>query len=168
MTDEEKQIEHIPTNRTKEETENTPLPAIDYDSTKVQVKLSDIHARGVFAKQDIAMKEAIEIFPLTPSSFRTKYQGDVQVLAYGFINHTCPCEECKKHGYLIYLSSGYGNMYNHQPNPNAILDLDFKNLYGTIKAIKEIKKGEEIVISYASTFLFQEGMVLNHENNPRD
>ena len=47
-------------------------------------------------------------------------------------------------------------------------DLDFKNLYGTIKSIKEIKKDEEIVISYASTFLFQEGMVLNHENSPRD
>jgi hypothetical protein len=144
------------------------MPSIDYDSTNVYVGKSEVHLRGVFAKKDMEFNTIVEVFPITPTFFRTKYQADPQILSYGFINSGCPCQECKKHGYVIYLSSGYGSMYNHQPESNARIELNYKDLYGKIIAKKPIRKDEEIFISYPSTALFHNGVVINHENSPRD
>jgi hypothetical protein len=163
MTDETK-------NETNDENEGVQyeMPNINYDSSNVYVGKSEIHLRGVFAKKDMEFNTAIEVFPITPTFFRTKYQADPQILSYGFVNDGCPCKECQKHGYVIYLSSGYGSMYNHQPESNARLELNYKDLYGKIIAKKHIRKDEEIFISYPSTALFHNGVVTNHENPPRD
>lgn len=142
---------------------------LKFDSSKVCVKFSDIHGRGVFTKQPIELNEVIEIFPLTPCVFRTNYQGDPTVIHYGFVNDNCPCEECKKHGPQIYLSSGYGNMYNHQEAEtcNARLEIDFNELYGKVIANKTIKIDEEIVIDYGPNYNFPQGKITNHEDSPR-
>jgi len=144
------------------------MPSIDYDSTNVYVGKSDVHLRGVFAKTDMELNTVAEVFPITPTFFRTKYQADPQILSYGFVNGGCPCKECQKHGYVIYLSSGYGSMYNHQPQSNARIELNYKDLYGKIITTKRIHKDEEIFITYSSTELFHNGVVTNHENSPRD
>ena len=164
MQEESNNIEQ--TIKDQQKDEKIILPDIKYDCSKVYIKLSEVHARGVFAKEDIKYNDVIEIFPITPSYYRTKYQGDAQVIAYGFVNHACHCEECKRHGYLIYISSGYGNMYNHQPDFNASYEINFQQLYGTIRAVKPIEKDEEIFINYSSTYLFQNGLVTNYENPP--
>lgn len=144
------------------------MPNINFDSSNIYVGKSDIHLRGVFAKEDMASNTTIEVFPITPTFFRTKYQADPQILSYGFINDGCPCKECAKHGYVIYLASGFGSMYNHQPEPNAKIELNYRDLYGKIIAKKSIRKDEEIFITYPSTFLFPNGVVVNHEDSPRD
>jgi hypothetical protein len=142
---------------------------ITYDNTKVYVKFSDIHGRGVFAKKPIELNEIVEIFPLTPCIFRTNYQGDPTVMHYGFVNDACSCEECQKHGPLIYLSSGYANMYNHQEpeTSNARLEINFKELYGKVIATKTTKIDEEIVIDYGPNYNFPKGKITNHEDSPR-
>lgn len=144
------------------------MPSIDYDSTNVYVGKSEVHLRGVFAKKHMEFNTVVEAFPITPTFFRTKYQADPQILSYSFINEGCPCQECKKHGYVIYLPHGYASMYNHQPESNARIELNYKDLYGKIIAKKSIHKDEEIFISYPSTALFHNGVVTNHENSPRD
>ena len=141
----------------------------DFDSEGVYVKFSDINGRGVFAKETFAMHEVLETFPLTPCVFRTNYQGDPTVIHYSFINDACHCEDCKKHGHVIYLSSGYGNMYNHQDAEtcNARLEMNYKELYGQVIATKTIKKDTEVTIYYGPTFNFPKGEVINHEDSPR-
>ena len=145
------------------------LPDIVYDNTKVYVKFSDVHGRGVFAKEPTEMHTVLEVFPITPCVFRTNYQGDPTVIHYSFINEGCPCEECKKHGPLIYLSSGYANMYNHQDGEslNARFEINFKELYGKIIATKTIKKDEEIFVNYGPNYTFPKGEITNHEDSPR-
>ena len=144
------------------------MPSIDYDSTNVYVGKSEVHLRGVFAKKDMGFNTTVEVFPITPTFFRTKYQADPQILSYSFINEGCPCQECKKHGYVIYLPHGYGSMYNHQPESNARIELNYKDLYGKVIAKKPIRQNEEIFITYPSTVLFHNGVVVNHEDHPRD
>ena len=153
------------------EQENQPqieLPNIRFDSSKVYVKFSNVHGRGVFAKEPIEAGSYIEIFPLTPASFRTKYQGDFNFVHYAFVNSACPCEECKRHGYLIYISSGFANMYNHQtpPKNNAKFIMDYKNLCGKVEALKIIKKDEEILVDYGPKFSFPDGEIINHDAPP--
>jgi len=142
---------------------------IVFDSSKVYVKFSDTHGRGVFAKQPIELGEKIEIFPITPASFRTNYQGDYTFIHYAFINDACKCEECKRHGYIVYISSGYANMYNHQVSPknNAKFHLEYKELYGYVKASRTIKVDQEIFVDYGPQFKFPEGEIINHENSPQ-
>ena len=149
--------------------ESIELPKYKFDSSKVCVKFSDIHGRGVFAKQPIDMGEEIELFPLTPSKFRTNYQGDPVVIHYGFVNDACDCDECKAHGFIIYLSSGYANMYNSQPPEkcNADFEIDFKQLYGKVIAKHTIKIDEEIVVYYGPNFNYPAGEIINHEDSPR-
>tara|TARA_B100002019_G_C21167295_1_gene546539 strand:- start:490 stop:969 length:480 start_codon:yes stop_codon:yes gene_type:complete len=148
-------------------TENTS--EINFDSSKVCVKFSDIHGRGVFAKETFDMHTVLEVFPITPCVFRTNYQGDPTVVHYSFINDACDCEECQKHGFLIHLSSGYGNMYNHQhpENCNARLEINYKELYGKVIAIKTIRMNEEITVYYGPQYNFPEGEIIQHEDSPR-
>jgi SET domain-containing protein len=145
------------------------LPDIKYDNTKVYVQFSDVHGRGVFAKNPIELHDVIETFPITPCLFRTNYQGDPTVIHYSFVNDACHCEECNKHGPLIYLSSGYANMYNHQDpeSSNARFEINFKELYGKVIANKTIKIDEEILVDYGPHYSFPKGKVTNHEDSPR-
>ena len=159
MTDEPKKQKHR---------YNTEDKIIKFDSSKVYVKFSDIHGRGVFAKEPIDMHDQIELFPITPCIFRTNYQGDPTVIHYGFINDTCDCDDCKKHGFLIHNSSGYGNMYNHQhpDSCNARYEINYKELYGQVFATKTIAMDEEITIYYGPNYNFPQGEIMNHEDSP--
>ena len=47
---------------------------------------SSVHGRGVFAAKMFNIDDILEVFPLTPMAFRTRYQGDIGVLTYSFIN----------------------------------------------------------------------------------
>lgn len=149
--------------------ENIQKPNDKFDCSKVYVQFSDVHGRGVFAKEPIDAGDVIEKFPLTPAIFRTNYQGDPVVIHYSFINDTCNTEECKKHGYMIYLSSGYSDMYNHQSaeGVNARFEINFKQLYGEVIATHTIKKDEEILVDYGPNYNFPQGEVINHEDSPR-
>ena len=150
-------------------TETNAIPDTIFTNDKVYVKFSDIHGRGVFAKKPIEGHEVIEQFPLTPSMFRTNYQGDPTVIHYSFINEACKCEECKKHGWLIYLSAGYASMYNHQDADTSVarFELNFKELYGKVIATRTIKIDEEITVYYGPNYSFPKGEVINHEDSPR-
>lgn len=141
-----------------ETTSNIDESKIVYESDKVYSKKSDIHGLGVFAKKSIKSSETIEVFPIIPLSFRTSYQGDGRVIDYSVVKQ-CDCEECKRHGYVIFLRLGYGGLYNHQDNFNAELIMDYKNLIGTCKAISNIDIDDEIVINYGINYRFPNGKI---------
>lgn len=137
-------------------TSETNLSDIVFSNLGISVKQSYIHGIGVFAEKNFHSNDIIEIFPIVPMSFRTNYQGDARVLDYGAIKF-CECDECKRHGYAIFMRFGYGSLYNHQDNNNASLYVDYNKFYGKCTAIKNIEAGEEITINYGDQYIFTEG-----------
>ncbi|CAH2716043.1 hypothetical protein BACCIP111895_03227 [Neobacillus rhizosphaerae] len=103
-------------------------------------KLSDGELnRGVFATRDIAKGELIHEAPVIPYPNREHVHIEKTLLAdYAFEygqNHTA---------FLL----GYGMLFNHSYQPNAIYEINFPNHTFDFYAYKDIKAGEEILINY--------------------
>lgn len=99
---------------------------------KVSVKKSSRHGFGVFAEGKIKSGEIIEQCYFILSSGYDESLED-----YYF---------AVKRKYAVFL--GYGSIYNHSCNPSADYSINMNKRIATIKACREIKKGEEILISY--------------------
>jgi len=99
---------------------------------KIAVKKSSRHGFGVFAEKKIKKGEKIEecYFILTRGY-------DVAFEDFYF---------AIKRKSAIFL--GYGSIYNHSDEPNANYRINTNKRITTIKANRDIKKGEEILISY--------------------
>lgn len=120
---------------------------------KIVVKLSSPEmGLGVFATEDIEEGELVERCPMIQMAWKSKYLGDPQIFNYLYSNSNCPCEDCKRHGNAMYMVLGYGMIYNHKDEPNTKWDFNFKNLIGDVTAIKPIKAGEEIFVSYGQNY----------------
>lgn len=113
---------------------------------------SGIHGRGVFALKNFKAGEIIERCPLVEMANRSKYQIDSQVYAYMYAQPPCECDECEKHGFIFHMALGYGMMYNHQDNPNALWKFNYTQLLGDVIAIKDIIAGQEIFVNYGNCY----------------
>ena len=103
---------------------------------KLELKRSKTHGYGVFAGKTFQKGEKIEecYFILT--------KGGDQVLDDFYF-------EAKGKGrYKYALLTGFGIIYNHSDEPNADYNINIRNRVTTIKAMKKIKKGDEIFITY--------------------
>lgn len=135
------------------EQQSTDQIQIDYiQPKKIIVGKSDIHFRGIFATEDIEPGEIIERCPMVPLSNRSRYQNDSQIWDYLYTQPTCPCDECKNHGFVFHMVLGYGMIYNHQDTPNTKWKFDYYNLVADVIAERPIKKGEEIFVTYGSKY----------------
>jgi SET domain-containing protein len=47
---------------------------------------------------------------------------------------------------------GYGQIYNHQDDNSAEIRFDLKNQIADIRAVKKIKKGQEIFVNYGPNY----------------
>ena len=137
----------------------------------IYVKTSSTHGFGVFAKRNINKGEILEECPVIFLADRERYQHDKQINRYAFRQSGCGCEECVTHGSQMFLLTGYGSLYNHSENPNAILqeaiepysnpedleDLEEKEgleIAGRLQFIiasEDIEKDEEIFINYSGS-----------------
>lgn len=126
------------------------LPSLEFER-KIKLGYSKIHGRGVFATEDIEPGELIERAPMVVLAHRMNYHKDPVIWSYMYTN-TCPCDECKKHGGHFLMILGYGQIYNHLDENNAHISFDLKGQVANINAIKKIKKGEEIFVSYGPKY----------------
>lgn len=138
-------------------TKNSPfkqiLENIYYQHKKIVVKLSSSEiGLGIFAIEDIEEDELVERCPMIQMSWKSKYLGDPQIFNYLYSNSNCSCDDCKRHGNSMFMVLGYGMLYNHKDEPNTKWDFNFKNLIGDVVAVKPIKAGEEIFVSYGSKY----------------
>ena len=108
---------------------------------KIVVKKSSTHGYGVFAKKTIKKGEKIEECYMIISR-----GGDKKLEDYYFD---------AKGKYALF--TGFGIIYNHSEEPNATYTLNFKNRIATIKATKNIKKGQEIFITYGEDWFESRG-----------
>ena len=123
-----------------------------YPPRKIYIGKSTIHGYGVFANELIREGEIIEETPIydlkiakaQPSSLMNDYrfnwpQGsganwDKQVLAWG-----------------------YGSLYNHSDNYNAVWNSNLENEAFRFIAIKDIQPDEEIFVYYGGVTYWEDG-----------
>ena len=124
-----------------------------YQPSNIIVKVSSPEiGLGVFATRDIKEGELVERCPMIQMAWKSNYLRDPQIFAYLYSNSKCPCEDCKRHGNSMFMVLGYGMLYNHKDEPNTKWNFNFKNLIGDVTALKPIKAGEEIFVSYGSKY----------------
>ena len=97
--------------------------------------------RGVFAGRLFQKGEIIEVCPAIPlTSDEANACGDTILDDYFFAWG----EDEEDYSILL----GYGGLYNNSSNPNATYIKRLRKLEMVFKALRDIKKGEEILIDY--------------------
>ena len=110
----------------------------------IEVGDSEIHGHGVFATRKIAKCAIIERCPYIVIDDDDVAEAN-RLQDYLF---TSPDEEGD---YLCVL--GYGMVYNHSDSPNAEWEIDDDDIrFVRFIALREIKKGEEILHSYGQEY----------------
>lgn len=97
--------------------------------------------RGVFAGQHIKKNQIIERCPVIEiPKVHMSVVSETMLITYIYYLGTL------KNKPVIVL--GYGSIYNHSENPNARYKALHKNTEVLFVAVRDIKKGEEIVVHY--------------------
>lgn len=95
--------------------------------------------RGVFATRDIKKGTLLHEAPVIPYPNDQHEHIEKTLLAdYAF-------EYGKNHSAILL---GYGMLFNHSYEPNAIYEINFENHTFEFFAFKDIKAGDEILINY--------------------
>lgn len=108
---------------------------------KIEIKrISARKGKGVFAMKNFKPGDLIEKAPvlkLTPTE--RKQAEKTEMLRYLY-----PWRSTRSAAVVW----GYGSIYNHSFDPNADWKQNFRDNTMVYKAIKPIKKGEEILVNY--------------------
>jgi SET domain-containing protein len=150
---ENKQQENI-TNQTIEIPIQQERPRVEFiQPTKIKLGYSFNKEMGigVFATKDIEPGELIERCYAVQLANRSRYQHDPQIKRYLYTNR-CECQQCVIHGSHMNMVLGYGMIYNHQDEPNTEWNFKWDKDYADVICIKPIKAGEEIYVSYGSSY----------------
>jgi hypothetical protein len=116
---------------------------------KIMVKKSRTHGYGVFACKNIQKGEVIEECYVLIVNGKDKKLEDYYFDANG------------KYALL----TGYGIIYNHSEDENAIYYINNRKKLATIKARRKIKKGDEIFISYGEKWFKDRGITPKGNEN---
>jgi len=106
--------------------------------SKIELKKSPIAGLGVFAKSDFEVGDIIEIAPI----IKVKRE-DIGGIINDYI-FTVPDEG------MTSIALGWVSLYNHSDDNNATWRVDGDSII--IICIKDIKKGEEIFVSYGEDY----------------
>jgi SET domain-containing protein len=106
----------------------------------IEVKNSKGKRRGVFAKKSFQKQEIVEICPTIPLTPRERKRCQSTVLD----DYIYPWRSTRSACVVL----GYGSIYNHSFEPNADWKQNFKRQTMVYRAVKKIKKGEEITVNY--------------------
>lgn len=110
---------------------------------KIFVKKSPTHGYGVFAAQAIKKGEKFEECYIIITR-----GGDKTLEDYYF--------DAKNRKYALF--TGYGSIYNHAEDPNADYFINISKRIATIKAKRNIRKGEEIFVTYGPEWFTSRGI----------
>jgi SET domain-containing protein len=111
---------------------------------KLLVKRSPLHGYGVFAQKKINKGELIEECYIIIS----RKGGDLVLEDFYF-------DVGGKYGVF----TGFGSIYNHSEDPNADYLISVSNKLARIKAMRDIRKGEEIFVSYGDDWFKSRDML---------
>ncbi|OGD61948.1 hypothetical protein A2160_01110 [Candidatus Beckwithbacteria bacterium RBG_13_42_9] len=107
---------------------------------KIEVKKIRDKGRAVFALKNIKPGEIIESCPIIKITPRERKKCEKTILSY----YIYPWRSTQSGSIVL----GFGSIYNHSFNPNADWKQNFKTESMVYRAIRAIKKGEEITVNY--------------------
>ena len=109
--------------------------------TGIEVKQSEIHGMGVFARHKIRKGKIIEKSPviLLNKSEREVLKSTSLFRYYFLLNN----DETP-----VAIGLGLSSLYNHSYNANAFYDIKIKKAIIVFKSVTNINAGEEITINY--------------------
>tara|TARA_Y100000114_G_C11504260_1_gene205899 strand:- start:38 stop:463 length:426 start_codon:yes stop_codon:yes gene_type:complete len=130
------------------------MDSLIYNS-KIEVKKSPIHGYGIFAKENIKKDEILEECHFIPLNYDGGYMSyyqpsNIERYIFTFPKTIKKSFNSPKEKLELVLPLGGGCIYNSSPNANADWQTDVKRRLFIYKAIKNIKKGEEICTNYES------------------
>lgn len=120
--------------------------------SKIKVGKSDLAGIGVFAIEDIKAGEIVERCPMVRMEHRSNYVHDPTINNYMYTQPKCSCNDCQNHGHYFWMVLGYGMLYNHQDVPHTEWKFNWRLKYADVVAKKDIKKGQEIFVTYGSNY----------------
>lgn len=106
----------------------------------IEVRRTAKKGRGVFALKDFKEGEIIEKCPVINITPKERKHCEKTVLNF----YIYPWRSTRSGSVVL----GYGSIYNHSFNPNADWKQNFKEENMVYRALKEIKKGEEVTVNY--------------------
>jgi SET domain-containing protein len=97
--------------------------------------------RGVFTSKKIAAGTVIEVSPVIDLTIKERKQIEgTKLYHYIFEWGTSKRQAC--------VALGYVSMYNHSFEPNCEYEQDYEARTMTVKTIRDVNKGEELMFSY--------------------
>jgi SET domain-containing protein len=106
----------------------------------VRVGTTPKKGRGVFALKGFKKGEIIENCPVI--NITPKERKSVEKTIFNF--YIYPWRSTRSGSLVL----GYGSLYNHSFDPNADWKQNFRTNSMVYKALRPIKKGEEITVNY--------------------
>ncbi len=106
----------------------------------IMVKRINNKGRGVFALKDFKKGEIVENCPVINITPKERKKCENTILAY----YIYPWRSTRSGSLVL----GFGSIYNHSYTPNADWKQNFKSETMVYRALKPIKKGEEITVNY--------------------
>lgn len=112
-----------------------------YQSPSLEVRTSNIHGYGIFARNDIPSGSLLEecTFIQIPEGVKNDY-------VFWYPRGGTPNSENIKFSHVIVF--GYGSLYNHADHANATWFTDIDRKLFLFYSQSDIKKDEEILIYY--------------------
>jgi len=116
-------------------------PELGRISASLYIAESTGRGRGVFCNSDIRKGSIIEVSPVIVMSAGDRSLLD-QTLLHDYIFLWGKNEE------QCCIALGYLSVYNHSYNSNAEYEMDYALQSISVKAVRNIRSGEEIFINY--------------------
>jgi len=103
---------------------------------------TDLKGRGIFTSEDLSEGDMIEICPIIKlNQGSLKLIDKTNIYDYYFL--------WEEEGFDACIALGYGSLYNHSSDPNALVIMDYTDDTIKIEASKNIISGDEILIDYS-------------------
>lgn len=105
---------------------------------KTTVKKTSQKGRGIFAEVDFKKGDIIEVCQLILMDLKDVH-GALEAYVYHYSGDTAA------------IALGNGSLYNHAEDPNCEFYFNYTKKVLILRAIKSIKKGQEITLNYGYT-----------------
>lgn len=106
----------------------------------IEVRTTRRKGRGVFALRDFKTGDVIERAPVIALTPTERKHCEKTILNF----YIYPWRSTRSAAVVL----GFGEIYNHSFDPNADWKQDFRSNSMVYRAVKPIKKGEEITVNY--------------------
>ncbi|MEK7550831.1 MAG: SET domain-containing protein [Patescibacteria group bacterium] len=106
----------------------------------IEVKRATGRGRGVFALKEFGVGEIIEDCPVINITPNERKRVEKTIFNY----YIYPWRSTRSGSLVL----GCGSLYNHSFDPNADWKQNFKSETMVYRALRSIKKGEEITVNY--------------------